>query len=106
MEWWNRPTHCACACANAPHGRMCTPNNKIDCCLSQLLVHSILSLFVDDKEDMCSSSPITVLDSPVCTGNGGQGTASNPILVDITPTHHTDSPVKVVLGERYRYDIY
>jgi hypothetical protein len=50
------------------------------------------------------SSPITVLDSPVRTSTtGGEGTANDPILLDDTPPH-PDSPVKVVLGERYRYD--
>lgn len=47
----------------------------------------------------------SVLDSPPHTAGGGQGTADDPILVDITPTHPAaDSPVKVVFGERYRYD--
>ena len=43
-----------------------------------------------------------VLDSPPHTAGGGQGTADDPILVDMSPAH-PDSPVKVVLGERYRY---
>ena len=49
---------------------------------------------------------ITVLDSPIhtCTATGGQGTANDPILVDINTPPQPDSPVKVVLGERYRYD--
>ena len=48
-----------------------------------------------DQMEMCNSSPITVLDSPLHTTNGGQGTTNDPILVDITPTH-PDSLIKVV----------
>ena len=48
----------------------------------------------------------TILDSPIHTrtATGGQGTANDPILVDINTPPQPDSPVKVVLGERYRYD--
>ena len=50
---------------------------------------------------MSSSSPITVVDSPG-PKVVGQGTASNPILLDSTPVRVADSPVKVVPGEKYR----
>ena len=48
----------------------------------------------------------TILDSPIHThtATGGQGTANDPILVDINTPPQPDSPVKVVLGERYGYD--
>ena len=52
----------------------------------------------------------TILDSPIHThtATGGQGTANDPILdggYQYTTTAMADSPVKVVLGERYyRYD--
>ena len=50
----------------------------------------------------------TILDSPgpihTRTATGGQGTANDPILVDINTPPQPDSPVKVVLFERYRYD--
>ena len=50
---------------------------------------------------ICSSSYITVQDSSVST-NGSLGTANYPTLVDVKPKQ-LDFPVKVVVGDRYRY---